>query len=1151
MTRGVQGDGFISYTGKLTAKPAEVQNHSSPTDDELRLRRSQGHYAFTILATDAENDPLTYSIIGENRFYFSVNPTTGDVTVKSPLDREVRKTLIVILDDANDNRPIFVDAPFNKDVLENAAVDTVLFQVTARDADYGLASLVSYKIDDVVPNDGMSLFSISERTGEVKLIGSLNYTSKSTFYQLKINASDGGGPLLDSHVLQSSSAFAFITVIDVPDLPPQFLNLPYSTTVNEQTAVGFSVFQVRAIDPDTGVHGKILFSIKNSNAPDLFEIDKESGIISVKTMFDREDLLHVDAIVKLQVMASETKPNIHGDISNTTADVQLNIGDINDNKPQFYSCEPACNFSAEAWQFTGSINEHSSVGVPVGGLNILARDLDEGVNARFELHLQGPDKDAFYVSPPSATLSSPVQILIKNPSDVDYEKKQTMILEVVAMDTFKTEDCCSTATVTIQIKDINDNSPAFKNETYYLEVDEHSRTGKIVATITATDPDTEDVGKISYRLLPESILKYFDVHPKTGRIKVKDSGLLDREIRAVYSATLQATDNAKNVGTTVLEITLRDINDETPSMARDSYIDFVKEVSGAELQLQIQAFDGDEPGTNNSKIQYRIERSNFSGNFTINANTGLLKNKGPLDREAIDPSANGVIHLNVTAFDMGHPSLSSWVTVTINVEDINDNTPKFKSPSYEFFVKESEKGAFVGSVFARDLDQTEMNNRISFRIADGSFGNFIIIAYFEGKDQGYMGNITVDPDVELNYERHRKSYNLKVEATDLGQKIDVITVMVHVIDVNDERPTLPDVVMMNIKENTTGLGEVGRVVGADLDTSHSLVYNLLTTTCRCSGVVGPCEEEWFRLEATGAVVMNEEFVIDYEMCDQVIMEVQAVDVFTEKGENHSIPGKLVINIDDINDNIPQFIISDTMALIAATKATVHIMEIVQESQEERASAVTLLGAYFVYPNGSAVNSDNVERILQEDLYYANVLRQYGLTYIVMKVFDPVLFVLIGLVASLFIVLIVMMMSLVYTQRSYRRKLKAAKAMNSAAMVSAENHKGHRPVVPGTNKYSVEGANPVLNMNIDITTDLGFDEEGSNADRISVNSLEIDMNMTEKDTVPMMMIEEEDEENTSDPRYIEPLGEALAQRDMTKGPGEMQGVVNPALNTTDL
>ncbi|KAJ8266060.1 hypothetical protein GJAV_G00125450 [Gymnothorax javanicus] len=1106
-----------------------ISGNTSPiihmTVINLREDIPVGQYAFTIQATDAESDPLTFSINGENKFYFSVTPSTGAVQIKSPLDREekvtfnveltvsdgvndvVRKTLIVILHDANDNRPIFVDAPYNRDIRE----------------------------------------------------------------------------------------------------------------------------------------------------------------------------------------ASETQQNVHGTISSTTTDVLISIGDVNDNKPRFYNCRTECDFKEEERQFMGNIDEASSVSVPVGDLNIIARDLDEGVNSRFELHLQGPDKDAFALSPPWAESSSSVQILVRNPSDVDYEKNKFMIIEVVAIDTSKLEDCCSTATVTIHIRDVNDNSPAFESETYYLNVDEHSPAGRVVASITATDPDTNDVGKITYRLLPESILKYFYVNPKNGRIKVKNCRLLDREVRSVFSATLQALDSAMNVGTTVVEIILNDINDKTPTIARDSYTGFVKEGSEVALQLQILAFDADEPGTGNSEIRYGIEEGDFSRNFSIDVRTGLLKNEGPLDREAIEASANGVIRLNVTAADMGHPSLSSWVVVTINVEDINDNSPIFKSPSYEFHVRESEKGVFVGSVFARDLDQTEMNNRVSFRVTDGSFGNFLIMAYSDRKHQGYVGDITVDPDVALDYEQLKTSYTLTVEAADLGQRSDFTQVTVNVVDVNDERPALPDVMVMSVRENTTGFGEVGRIVGIDVDTNHSLIYELLTSSCRCSGVMASCEEQWFELDTTGAVLVNEDSVVDYEVCDQVLMEVQAVDVFTERGESRSVPGKLTINIEDINDNVPRFIISETLfvvvaevtergteiarvsaidsdsglnmeikfevlsvdivyandhrepagkifyaettartndhlgtirslgtldcnlkaryfvtvqatdcgdpplqaatelviytvdksfrvglrfesrldeinknmnsirgALIAATRATVHILEIVPESHKHtRASGVILLESYFVYPNGSAINSDDVERILQEDFYHANILQKYGLTYVVstmpeVKEIDLLLLVLTSLVASLLIALIVMTMALVYTQKSYKRKLKAARAMNSAAMMSTKSEKP-RAVVPGTNRYASEGANPVLNMNIEVTSDAESGEEESSADRMSIdsNSLEIDFSTREKRTRPMTRIREEEAENGNESHYIIPLVAAISQQDMEEEPEESNSFVNPALSTTDL
>lgn len=72
--------------------------------------------------------------------------------------------------------------------------------------------------------------------------------------------------------------------------------------------------------------------------------------------------------------------------------------------------------------------------------------------------------------------------------------------------------------------------------------------------------------------------------------------------------------------------------------------------------------------TVNSQIVYGIEPSMFSDNFTIDPNSGVLRNRGEVDREALDPKLNGKIELNVTATDKGTPPLSTMVTVIINVE---------------------------------------------------------------------------------------------------------------------------------------------------------------------------------------------------------------------------------------------------------------------------------------------------------------------------------------------------------------------------------------------------------------------------------------------------------------------------------------------------
>lgn len=45
--------------------------------------------AFQIIASDPDDDPLKYGITGTDASYFDVNKDTGEVKIKSLLDREV------------------------------------------------------------------------------------------------------------------------------------------------------------------------------------------------------------------------------------------------------------------------------------------------------------------------------------------------------------------------------------------------------------------------------------------------------------------------------------------------------------------------------------------------------------------------------------------------------------------------------------------------------------------------------------------------------------------------------------------------------------------------------------------------------------------------------------------------------------------------------------------------------------------------------------------------------------------------------------------------------------------------------------------------------------------------------------------------------
>lgn len=85
-------------------------------------------------------------------------------------------------------------------------------------------------------------------------------------------------------------------------------------------------------------------------------------------------------------------------------------------------------------------------------------------------------------------------------------------------------------------------------------------------------------------------------------------------------------------------------------------------------QLCPQASDDDEPNTNNTRLLFSLLPGPYSHNFSLDPDTGLLRNLKPLDREEIDPALEGRIVLTVRVADWGEPSLSTEVNVTITVE---------------------------------------------------------------------------------------------------------------------------------------------------------------------------------------------------------------------------------------------------------------------------------------------------------------------------------------------------------------------------------------------------------------------------------------------------------------------------------------------------
>ncbi|KFP54153.1 Cadherin-related family member 2, partial [Cathartes aura] len=892
-----------------------------PEDLEL------GQQAFQLTAIDIDGDPLTYSISGPEAFYFSVDPQTGNVTLRYSLDRELQARLTItvrVLDGINDAvraGPSTTPPALPGDAAtttplcaQDAKFGSIIYTVFANDSDTGNASKVNYMIEEVIPDSTKNrwLFYILAN-GSVVLNGSLDY-AKNTFYQLKILAKDGGGMLHNVLTFQQSSTYLSLTIRDLPNLDPRFLNDPYSGSVPENCALGTIVLTVTAMDRDTGVNDEISYSITNASVP--FAISATTGTITVSGPLDREQLPSEEVL--LEVMAREKDLDIHNKVAQASTLVAVMVTDVNDNKPQFYHCSlPSCNFSTGAQNnFRGTIVEHSSSRLPVSNLSIVAHDPDKSINSNYELYLQGPNASAFTVSPSKIVGTGEVQLLVQDPSSVDYEISHVMMVQIIANDMGNLTDCCSTATVTINLIDSNDHTPEFPQSTYNLSVMENSPAGTIISpNITAYDPDSGVLGQITYQLLPESILKIFTVNTTTGAVLVQNGSFLDRETRSIYYANLQAKDGGNLVGTTVLEITVLDDNDMAPIIT-GSY--FISVEEGQNVTTQIQAIDNDEPGNRNSELGFKILPGPFSDKFTINAVTGEMHSKEPLDREALEDE-RGQMVVTVEVYDHGTPQLSTSVNVTITVGDMNDNAPVFLNQFYEFSVFEDSPGSLVGEVEATDADRTEINSRISFLLQTGNgSSNFLIRSSYLGPGH-YGGLLSMDPDTSLDYDMlQQKFFSLVVlaentAAENVGDTANV-SVVVHILDINDEPPTILPASLqdVNVSENGTQQGLVHTLVASDPDTNSSLVFEELAVACfKGASSAGEVCWDWFVLAPNGSVLANSSD-IDYELCDRVVLTLRAEDLYTKKGNRYSQNETLRILITDVND---LFFILETFVVV--------------------------------------------------------------------------------------------------------------------------------------------------------------------------------------------------------------------------------------------
>lgn len=308
--------------------------------------REIGSVIATVTANS--NDSLTYRIVPGNRPGANSPPVfgmddSGMIKIIGGLDREsvekfelsvraetsaspglvAHTTVVIHIQDVNDNSPKFVTNHYIASVAENGAFGEKVVKLEAHDLDAGPNGEVTYEFaakDVKSPN----LFSIDSQTGWITSAASFDREAKAE-YEFDVIAVDRGTPNR-----LSSTAVVTVRIIDQNDEAPVFSQSSYSGAVNEDALPGTIILSITAIDRDQEPNNVMTFHISEGDPLGQFNI-RRTGEIYVNKELDRE----LKPTYDLVVLATD------GTFV-SSARVSITILDANDNAP-------VCDQVREVW----------------------------------------------------------------------------------------------------------------------------------------------------------------------------------------------------------------------------------------------------------------------------------------------------------------------------------------------------------------------------------------------------------------------------------------------------------------------------------------------------------------------------------------------------------------------------------------------------------------------------------------------------------------------------------------------------------------------------------------------------------------------------------------------------------------------------------
>ncbi|KAG8570980.1 hypothetical protein GDO81_011493 [Engystomops pustulosus] len=456
-----------NYRGKY---PCHVQQIQSDTQLDYDI-------IYSITGQGVDQDPIGL---------FTINEKTGDIYINAQVDREqypffqvmgYAKTvdgyapespldLMIMVEDDNDNAPIFTETTFCAEILENSKAGTIVGRVNATDRDQpGSAhtKLRYYIVQQIPPVPPM--FNIHPEYGIITTSSNRLDRETQDHYTLLLEVRDMDGKI----GYLSSTGTMSITVVDGNDFAPSFVKQSYQVEVNENES-GMVLLHMPVMDNDmpNTANWRAVFSITKGNELGHFNITTDpktnEGLLSVIKPIDYEKTKQF----LLQVAVANEVAIITQSGSKTSAVNTIPVTVIVKNVDEGPECRP---------QFKQvQLNENQTIGTLVADFPAFDPETDSSAGVRYKI-LSDP---LSYVNVDANTGR------ITTAKVLDYESKELPSHQYnVTILTTDQSGKSGTCTLMMIIKDINDNVPTVgRTEVNFCQ------NGIPSATIEADDQDS-------------------------------------------------------------------------------------------------------------------------------------------------------------------------------------------------------------------------------------------------------------------------------------------------------------------------------------------------------------------------------------------------------------------------------------------------------------------------------------------------------------------------------------------------------------------------------------------------------------------------------------------------------------------------------------